>query len=486
MYFSFRLTGLAVVFSSLTFTTVSSKQQRQHGNGIHKRVYGGNEAENSQFPYTVFISSPDATENTGCAGAILTDQIILTSAYCVYNSKTNKTVDASSVSIGYGNVNTSKQPRADVVKIIIKDTYNATANIDDIALIQVNLSSQVSQDVNRIPVYIGDVHEKDSLTSLGWGLAQKFGVGINSTLNYANVTVGDSFSCGGVPMFQNTNGRAVCTRNKLTDGAGPCVGDWGGPLITYDGGVAKLVGVLSALYNSDGSMQIDYCGNTDTRAYYTHISSYMDFLKTTTGLSENVFTGNEPLASQNGTGTAGSSGSGLSKGAIAGISIAAIAVAFLMCALAFALYLYRKKKHEARQEQRIYELGLQQLADELGGSYEPKMSSAMSAFHSSAVTPLDDTSMFGRISFSPRYLRNTVYSDVSDQPFSDNIPKLADVGTEMTMDTLGKMHRHTDGSPKVLDYIRPERDGKISSYYLHLLFYDFDSTEDKTDDLIEL
>ncbi|KAJ2581303.1 hypothetical protein EV177_010463, partial [Coemansia sp. RSA 1804] len=173
-------------------------------------------------------------------------------------------------------------------------------------------------------------------------------------------------------MFQNANGRAVCTRNKLTDGVGPCVGDWGGPLITYDGGVAKLVGVLSALYNSDGSMQIDYCGNTDTRAYYTHISSYMDFLKTTTGLSENVFTGNEPLASQNGTGAAGSSGSGLSKGAIAGISIAAIAVAFLMCALAFALYLYRKKKHEARQEQRIYELGLQQLADELGGSYEPK------------------------------------------------------------------------------------------------------------------
>ncbi|KAJ2864481.1 hypothetical protein GGI22_001710 [Coemansia erecta] len=452
---------------------------------MSKRVYGGTAAENGQFPYAVFISSPDATANTGCAGAILTDQIVLTSAYCVYNSQTNKTVDPSSISIGYGTINTSNQPRANVVNIIAKDTYHATTNIDDIALIQVDLSSFISQNVNRIPVYIGDVHEGDPLTSMGWGLAQKFGVGINSTLNYANVTIGDSFSCGNVSMFQNTNGRAVCTRNALTNGAGPCVGDWGGPLITYDGGVAKLVGVLSALYNSEGGMSIDYCGNTGTRAYYTHISYYMSFLQEKSGLSENEFTGNEPLvSSQNSTAT--SRGSGLSKGAIVGIAIGAVVVVLLMCALGFAVYLYRKKKLEAKQEQRIYELGLQQLADELGGSYEPKVSSAVSAFHSSVATPLDDTSVFGRISLGPRYLRNTVYSDISEQPFSDNIPKLSDVGTELTMDTFGKMHRHTDGSPKILDYIRPERDGKISNYYLHLLFYTFGDLEDEAEDLIDL
>ncbi|KAJ1661905.1 hypothetical protein EV178_006312 [Coemansia sp. RSA 1646] len=414
---------------------MSFAKQQQRPTNLSKRIYGGSAADNGQFPYAVFISSPDATANTGCAGAILTDQIVLTSAYCVYNSKTSKAVDPSSISIGYGNINTSKQPRANVVNIIIKNTYNSTTNIDDIALIQVDLSSFISQDVNRIPVYIGDVHEGDSLTSVGWGLAQQFGVGINNTLNYANVTIGDSFSCGNVSMFQNTNGRAVCTRNALTNGTGPCVGDWGGPLITYDEGVAKLVGVLSALYNLDG----------DT-----------------------------------------SNGSGLSKGAIAGISIAAIVVALLICALGFAVRLYRKKKFEAKQEQRIYELGLQQLADELGGSYEPKVSSAVSAFHSSAITPLDNTSIFGRISTGPRYLRSTVYSEFSDQPFSENIPKLSDVGTELTMDTFGKMHRHTDGSPKILDYIRPERDGKISSYYLHLLFYAFEEPGDEAEDLIDL
>ncbi|KAJ2085504.1 hypothetical protein IW138_006287 [Coemansia sp. RSA 986] len=464
---------------------MSFAKQQQRPTNLSKRIYGGSAADNGQFPYAVFISSPDATANTGCAGAILTDQIVLTSAYCVYNSKTSKAVDPSSISIGYGNINTSKQPRANVVNIIIKNTYNSTTNIDDIALIQVDLSSFISQDVNRIPVYIGDVHEGDSLTSVGWGLAQQFGVGINNTLNYANVTIGDSFSCGNVSMFQNTNGRAVCTRNALTNGTGPCVGDWGGPLITYDEGVAKLVGVLSALYNLDGGMEIDYCGNTGTRAYYTHISNYMSFLQEKSGLSENVFTGNEPLVSlQNGTDT--SNGSGLSKGAIAGISIAAIVVALLICALGFAVRLYRKKKFEAKQEQRIYELGLQQLADELGGSYEPKVSSAVSAFHSSAITPLDNTSIFGRISTGPRYLRSTVYSEFSDQPFSENIPKLSDVGTELTMDTFGKMHRHTDGSPKILDYIRPERDGKISSYYLHLLFYAFEEPGDEAEDLIDL
>ncbi|KAJ2551579.1 hypothetical protein EV175_003637 [Coemansia sp. RSA 1933] len=456
----------------------------QHPARLLKRIYGGDAAVDGEFPYAVYIASPDATSNTACAGAILTDQIVLTSAYCVYNSKTNTTVDKSSVTIGYGNVSTSNQPRANIINVIVNPTYDPSTNIDDIALIQVDLSSYISSDVNRIPVYIGDVHEGDSLTSMGWGLAQQFGVGTNNTLNYANVTIGDSFSCGNVSMFQNTNGRAVCTRNALTNGTGPCVGDWGGPLITYDGGVAKLVGVLSALYNSEGTESIDYCGNTGTRAYYTHISNYMSFLQSTTGLSANVFTGNQPLVTSNNTGT--SKSSGLAKGAIAGIAIGAIVLVLLVITLGLAVYYYRRRQLEAKQEQRIYELGLQQLADELGGSYEPKVSSAVSAFHSSIITPLDDTSILARISQGPRYLRNTVYSDTSDQPFSENIPKLADVGTELTMDTLGKMHRHTDGSPKILDYIRPERDGKISKYYVHLLFYTFGDLEDEPEDLIDL
>ncbi|KAI9500770.1 trypsin-like cysteine/serine peptidase domain-containing protein [Coemansia spiralis] len=367
-----------------------------------KRVVGGSAANDGEFPFAVFISSPAVTENTACAGAILTDQIVVTSAYCVYDSKTGNAVDPGSISIGYGKSNASQQPRATVEKIIINSTYNATSNIDDIALLQVNIGNKTSADVNRIPVYVGDIHSGDSLTVMGWGLAQKIGSAINNTLNYANVTVGDEYSCSGVSLYQNSNGRAICTRNVLTPGVGPCLGDYGGPLITYEDGVAKLVGVMSALATADGK-KIDYCGNNNTLAYYTHISYYMGFLQLTTGLSENIFTGNEPLVAQQNSTNSGESGSNskLSKGIIAAISIGAAIFVILVCALVFAIRFYRKKKRELKHEQQIYELGLQQLADELGGSYEPKLSSATSAFNSSAVTPLDDTSIFGRCQLDP-------------------------------------------------------------------------------------
>ncbi|KAJ2824575.1 hypothetical protein IWW50_003270 [Coemansia erecta] len=136
-----------------------------------------------------------------------------------------------------------------------------------------------------------------------------------------------------------------------------------------------------------------------------------------------------------------------------------------------------KKNQEARHGQRIYELGLQQLADELGGTYEPKLSSAVSAFHSSGITPLEDNGLISRASMAYRHIRYSGYSDESDEPFSENIPQMSEVGTEMSMDTLSKTYRHTDGSPRVMDYIRAERDGKLSDYYRHLLFYQLGETE---------
>ncbi|KAJ2794183.1 hypothetical protein H4R20_006309, partial [Coemansia guatemalensis] len=448
-----------------------------------KRVVGGSDASEEQFPFTVYISNAASTNNTACAGAILTEQIVVTAAYCVYDTDTQKPVDPSTISVGYGKTNKVQQPAAKVEKIIIGDSYNSTSGVNDIALLQVDLSSQISASVNRIPVYVGDIRSGDSLIFMGWGSTDKIGVASSDVLNYANVTVGDDYSCGAVDLYQNSNGRAICTRNKLTPGVAPCLGDYGGPLITYDQGVPKLVGLFST-FVAPGGGGLDYCANNNTLAYYTHVGYYMSFLESKTQLSANAFTGNEPLIPpENNSKSRG----GLSKGAIAGISVAGAVALILLCLLVYVLRYSLKKRREIQHEQRIYELGLQQLADELGGSYEPKLSSAMSAFHSSGITPLEDNSydIVSRASLLYRNLRYSAYSDAAEQPFSENIPQSAEVGTELTMDSLSKTYRHTDGSPKVMDYIRPERDGKIADYYRHLLFYELKDADEK-DDLISL
>ncbi|KAJ2331102.1 hypothetical protein GGH91_006501, partial [Coemansia sp. RSA 2671] len=319
------------------------------------------------------------TNNTGCAGAILTDQIVVTSAYCVYNSNQGKAVDPSAVTVGYGKADKSKQPRVTVQKIIFPSTYNSTSGVDDIALLQVNLTQAISPSVNRIPVHIGNIEPGDSLTFMGWGSVKQIGLASNNALNYANLTVGDDSTCGHVDLYQNSNGRAVCTRNKLTPGVAPCLGDYGGPLIAYDGSTPKLVGIFSTfvIQNSATGGALDYCGNNNTLAYFTHVGYYMSFLQEKTALSANVFTGNDPLPpATNGTNIEpGATSTNLSTGAIAGISVGAAVAIILICLLAYMARRNMKRGSEIRHEQQIYELGLQQLADELGGSYEPKQSS---------------------------------------------------------------------------------------------------------------
>ncbi|KAJ2718830.1 hypothetical protein GGI07_005561 [Coemansia sp. Benny D115] len=324
---------------------------------------------------------------------------------------------------------------------------------------------------------------------MGWGSSKKIGVATDNNLSSANLTVGDDSSCSGVDLYQNSNGRAICTRNKLTPGSAPCLGDYGGPLITYDNGVAKLVGVLST-FATPGGKPLDYCGNNNTLAYYTHISYYMSFLQQKTKLSANVFTDNAPIpTSQNGTQSNGLPESGrskLSKGAIAGISVVAAAFIILLCVLVVFVKRYSRKRREVRREQQIYELGLQQLADELGGSYEPKLSSTVSAFNSSFITHQDTDGGQLRAPIGYRHVRHSGYSEQSDLPFSDYIPQATEVGTELALDTLSKTHRHTDGSPKVMDYICPSRDSKVSDYYRHLLFYSYGNEEnDDSDNNIE-
>ncbi|KAJ2797055.1 hypothetical protein H4R21_004467, partial [Coemansia helicoidea] len=244
-------------------------------------------------------------------------------------------------------------------------------------------------------------------------------------------------------------------------------------------GIPKLVGLVGSFYNG-GSSSLDYCANNNTIVYYTRIYHYMSFLQDTTGLTTNVFTGNDPLPPANGDAGATKTG-GLSKGAIVGISVAGALALILLCALVYVIYYALEKRRDAKHEQRIYELGLQQLADELGGSYEPKMSSAMSAFHSSGITPIEEPDLISRASMVYRYIRTSAYSEMAEQPFSEHIPQITEVGTELTLDALSKTYRHTDGSPKVMDFLRPERDGKISNYYCHLLDYTLADSEDSAD-----
>ncbi|KAJ2777183.1 hypothetical protein H4R18_005287 [Coemansia javaensis] len=463
---------------------------RGAGQPLSKRVTGGKEAADGQFPFAVYVKSPDSgLGTTPCAGAILHDEIIVTVAACVTPLNSTTTVSPGSIRVGYGKGSIGSQAELTPTDISIHSDYDPVSGVNNIALLKVNFTGKASSTTNRVPVYTGSISPNDALTVMGWGQATQFASGdaVSETLQYVDVKVGDDFTCKSVnpSLYAQPNGPAVCTRNALSGGDGPCAGDLGGPLVKNDNGVLKLVGLVASGYDakaSDG--RITSCTSSNNIFYYTHINWFMSFL-TQTGLSVDAFTGNAPIV-----GPPAAPSSKLSKGAIAGIAVAGAVALVLLCILGYLVYYRLKKRRDAQQEHRIYELGLQQLADELGGSYEPKMSSAMSAFGSSGVTPMEDNAdLVSRASMVYRYIRGSTYSDVGDQPFSENIPGITEVGTELSMDSHRAL-RHADGAPKIMEYIRPERDGKITDYYWHLLAYaleDIDAAQEQAEsqDLIE-
>ncbi|KAI8318431.1 trypsin-like serine protease, partial [Martensiomyces pterosporus] len=285
----FRSLSLGVISLVLAVAVAAAASSLPTYHGLSKRVIGGSKAQSTDYPFAVFISSPDVTNSTACAGAILTDQIIVTSAYCVYDPAAKQAVSEGNIRVGFGNSNLGSQALVPVKKIIVDSTYTPATGVDDIALLQVNLTQYISDKVNRVPLYIGTLQSGDSLTFMGWGSTNAYSGATSNDLNYAKVIVGDDATCkNATSPYTNTNGRAICTLNKLTPNVSPCLGDYGGPLITYDNNIPKLVGVFSSFVTMGG--KLDRCANSNTMALYTHVYSYISFLKAKTGLSDDAFT----------------------------------------------------------------------------------------------------------------------------------------------------------------------------------------------------
>ncbi|ORX68945.1 trypsin-like serine protease [Linderina pennispora] len=429
-----------------------------------KRIVGGKEASIKDYPFAVHISTSEANGGNGCAGAILTDQIIVTAAACIVG-KDGKPVSVGSITLGYGNSTVASQPLATVKNVIPISSLNMTSGADNIALLQVSPAFKFSSAVNRVPLYTGSLKTNDKLEVMGWGTTDEFGAGSsNGVLEVSTVAIGDEFKCKITDLFEGIDGKLVCTANSLTPGSAPCKGDSGAPLVRKVGDGYQLVGLWSGIVDSTGKT-IASCTQSTTYQYYVHAKSYLSFFTETTGYSANSFTDNAPPVDDEQTPApiTVTKSKGLSTGAIAGIAVGAVVAIIVIAILVYVVHRNRKKQQENRQADYIYELGLQQLAEELGGSYEPKTSMASSIFNTSTVTPFED-SFAGRPSLGTRYLRSSAHEE-GESPFSDHIPQLQDIGTEITMDTLSKTHRYADGSPLVMEFIRPTREGKVEDYY---------------------
>lgn len=237
------------------------------------RIYGGQNAKLGDFPWQVLLSG-----DTAAAGALLSDNWVLTAAHAVYEQRE----DAASLNVRMGALRrlSPHHTQAWAEAIFIHEGYRHAAGFDnDIALIK--LQHKVAINGNIMPVCLpGEEAEShmrthDIGTVSGWGLTERGFPARN--LKFVDVPIVDHQTCAAA-YEKKLHPEAKVTDNMLcagveSGGKDSCGGDSGGALVFLDNETQRwfVGGVVSW-----GSTN---CGEAQVYGVYTKVINYIPWIK---------------------------------------------------------------------------------------------------------------------------------------------------------------------------------------------------------------
>ncbi|XP_020809015.1 serine proteases 1/2-like [Drosophila serrata] len=236
---------------------------------IEGRITNGEKAAENQFPYQVGLSFTSSGGSWWCGGSIIDNSWVLTAAHC--------TSGASSVTIYYGaTVRTSPKFTETVASkdFIQHANYLSLTVRNDISLIKtpkIAFSSAVGKIA--LPAIAGSysTYVGDTAVASGWGLTGDKENAVAPDLNFVSLKIIANSVC------QQTFGSLIVTNNVLcvetTNAKSTCQGDSGGPLALKD----VLIGITS--FGSAQGCEAGY------PAAFTRVTSYLDWIKTNSGVS---------------------------------------------------------------------------------------------------------------------------------------------------------------------------------------------------------
>ncbi|XP_042637122.1 mannan-binding lectin serine protease 2 [Orycteropus afer afer] len=237
------------------------------------RIYGGQTAKLGDFPWQVLLLG-----ETTAAGALLSDDWILTAAHAVYGQKD----DVSSLDIRMGALKrlSPQYTQAQAEAIFIHEGYIHHADFDnDIALIK--LKNKVVINSNIMPICLprneaeSFMRTHDIGTTSGWGLTQRGFLA--RSLMFVDIPIVDHQVCTAAYEKKPYPGARV-TDNMLcagleSGGKDSCKGDSGGALVFLDNETERwfVGGIVSW-----GSIN---CGEAEQYGVYTKVINYIPWIK---------------------------------------------------------------------------------------------------------------------------------------------------------------------------------------------------------------
>lgn len=214
------------------------------GSSLARRIFGGQFAEDHQFPYQVALFH---NGHFNCGGSIIDTRWILTAAHCVLeldgSVAANLSVLAGSQHLVEGG--RRYEPEA----IFAHESYGNFQN--DIALIKLSESIEYDELSQPIALYEGEDLPKDSVVVIS-GHGRTEDRDFSELLKFNRMLVDDANSCG-----KDREG-LICFNEQVGNGA--CEGDSGGPAV-YEGrqvGVANFVQGRCGSHYADGYAKVTF------------------------------------------------------------------------------------------------------------------------------------------------------------------------------------------------------------------------------------
>ncbi|XP_061591640.1 ST14 transmembrane serine protease matriptase b [Cololabis saira] len=240
------------------------------------RIVGGQVSQQGEWPWQVSLHARGLGHV--CGASVLSDRWLLTAAHCVQDTQSNKfsQADQWEALLGLhvqGHTN-EWTVRRNIKRIITHQGYNHFTYANDIALMELDASVPLNQNIWPIclpsPTYDFPAGREAWIT--GWG-ATREGGSKAAVLQKAPVRIVNDTVCKS--LMDDVTDRMLCA-GVLKGGVDACQGDSGGPLsVTGPSGRVFLAGVVSW---GEG------CGRRNKPGVYTRVTKFRSWITQNSGV----------------------------------------------------------------------------------------------------------------------------------------------------------------------------------------------------------
>ncbi|CAF1079587.1 unnamed protein product [Brachionus calyciflorus] len=213
-----------------------------------------------------------------CGGSLIYSETVLTAAHCVYGLKSSDL--AVAVGIYHLNWNLNESNIFYVSKIIIHEKYSKYSVNNDIAILKLIQSVNISSTVSTICLPIHKKELKNSyyknLITSGWGSTdgENSPLSLSEDLKQTLLTIHDDKYClKNFPFFEIKTMYCGSFKNSSLY-SNICYGDSGGPLFYSENNKWILYGITSLLMTINETLICD----PSKPSFFSSVSGFLDWI----------------------------------------------------------------------------------------------------------------------------------------------------------------------------------------------------------------